>query len=710
MGNTRCRANPLVLGPDLQVDHPEPEQQVPEEPWGEAIGHDEGEAILEAVNVNGIDLTERSPIKDLRKAREFLGVSQGGSKVRLYERIVVEHKMALRRRAVEIGFEEYHGGQVLPREQELPQQPSERERRLHKLTHIPYRAWCAHCVSCKAKDDSKRKTTIETVQQRSFPTVQLDVMFGVNNNAVVLLVDVWTRFCYAVPMGRKSGAAVAEAIVAFLGLLGYFEKVEIVCDNEPLLRRGVEQAKVIREKSKLETTSQFNKAFDKGRTAIAERAIQTVRNQAKTLISHLEENAQTKFADGHPIHLWSYVHAAWLLNRYHIHSALGMTPYQCVYGRPYLGRICGFGSTVYGLVGTASKYKPRWTKGAWLTKDGSDQNVIATDSERLVRTRAIRQVGEEFDVELLQCLEASPEQLLKVATHTRAKMAPSLPPTPLPYLQQRRDDEDDEPNDDKDDEGDRNDGQQGGEREQPGTPDEAASDPPTDDERSKQGRGIGGEKRSGEDLQSSSSVTEKVIKFDMATQKHTLEEGRKPELKLPKLQNYSKKNTAESQPEGERATKAGRSSDALSSSPTFAGNIRQVGNYDGVDMYVDDEEEKFVYEEFDFVEKNEVNYEEAENEAEGPPEVTTEVLQKLDQEAAVEELERIGKTEELKDSSERVEMVFKNWNIWIAFREALDVSEKPRFDLQCELEGLKANSISLAGCCRRHLVKVQMFS
>ena len=111
-----------------------------------------------------------------------------------------------------------------------------------------------------------------------------------------------------------------------------------------LLRRGVEQAKVIREKSKLETTSQFNKAYDKGRTAIAERTIQTVRNQAKTLISHLEENAKTKFADGHPIHLWSYVHATWLLNRYHVHSALGMTPYQCVYGRPYLGRICEFGS------------------------------------------------------------------------------------------------------------------------------------------------------------------------------------------------------------------------------------------------------------------------------------------------------------------------------------------------------------------------------
>ncbi len=38
-----------------------------------------------------------------------------------------------------------------------------------------------------------------------------------------------------------------------------------------------------------------------------------------------------------------------------------------------------------------------------------------------------------------------------------------------------------------------------------------------------------------------------------------------------------------------------------------------------------------------------------------------------------------------------MDMVFNSWNIWIAFREALDVSEKPRFDLQCELEAIKAN-------------------
>lgn len=69
-------------------------------------------------------------------------------------------------------------------------------------------------------------------------------------------------------------------------------------------------------------------------------------------------------------------------------------------------------------------------------------------------------------------------------------------------------------------------------------------------------------------------------------------------MKIPRLQNYCKKNPAEAHLEDERVTKAGRSASEL----TFAGNTRQVGSYDGVDMYVDDEEEKLNYEEFDFVE------------------------------------------------------------------------------------------------------------
>ena len=51
-----------VLGPDLQVDNPGPEQLVPEQLWGEAIRREEGEAIPETgKNVKSWKQTTEDP-------------------------------------------------------------------------------------------------------------------------------------------------------------------------------------------------------------------------------------------------------------------------------------------------------------------------------------------------------------------------------------------------------------------------------------------------------------------------------------------------------------------------------------------------------------------------------------------------------------------------------------------------------------------------
>ena len=81
----------------------------------------------------------------------------------------------------------------------------------------------------------------------------------------------------------KSASVIATAIINFLGLFGYFQQVEVSCDNENVSVAGVNQAKVMRNKVGATLIPQFGKNYSKGRTAMAERAIQTVRNQGKTL-------------------------------------------------------------------------------------------------------------------------------------------------------------------------------------------------------------------------------------------------------------------------------------------------------------------------------------------------------------------------------------------------------------------------------------------
>ena len=40
---------------------------------------------------------------------------------------------------------------VKPKMLKVPGEPSESERRLHELTHLPYRDWCEHCVKLKGR-------------------------------------------------------------------------------------------------------------------------------------------------------------------------------------------------------------------------------------------------------------------------------------------------------------------------------------------------------------------------------------------------------------------------------------------------------------------------------------------------------------------------------------------------------------------------------
>ena len=54
-----------------------------------------------------------------------------------------------------------------------PGQPSPAERAEHNLTHIPYRAWCAHCVRGKARGRQSRRLGSEAARS-SCPRVRLD--------------------------------------------------------------------------------------------------------------------------------------------------------------------------------------------------------------------------------------------------------------------------------------------------------------------------------------------------------------------------------------------------------------------------------------------------------------------------------------------------------------------------------------------------------
>ena len=436
-----CEESSLPSNPPA-VDVPLVDAEIEAEQEGlrpEAEGGDHGGDLVvqveipEKIYVEGLEPKATSSVYDLRRICRFFGINQSGSKRKMYERIVHCHVVALRRQALEMYEQQYRAEVIDPQEGRVPiKQPSLRERRLHELTHLPFRPWCPHCTACKSRPDHQQRSDPEEVAARENPTIQLDLMFGISGGPNLIMIDVWSRYIRAIPMKTKSAKGIADSLMTFIGELGHLQAVEVAHDNEPVVNAGVEQARVVRNKVGLRLIDQTSKNFHKGRTAIAERSIQTVRAQAKTLMHDLQQRVEMSFEDKHVLHDWAIMHASWLLNRFHLHSATKSTAYQQIHNRPYRGRVTSFGSFCFGLDGTIDKHHPSWLAGVWHGKDLADHDILAVGNQRLIRCKAVRQSDQMWDKERLAGLSIGPSDLLKIATHSKMKLYPTLPPAPVP--------------------------------------------------------------------------------------------------------------------------------------------------------------------------------------------------------------------------------------------------------------------------------------
>ena len=224
-------------------------------------------------------------------------------KPRLFERVKRAHRDSLRRSAVEIANAEYEREAQVAVEIPGPRrQPSARA--LHNLIHIPYRDWCQLCISTRARGDYQHSVADpEAALERDRPTIQVDFYFCEGNDerktvseakAILLLVDVWTRYTHVEPMEKKSARAVGEEISRFAGMVGHVGMIELEGDNEHVLVAGMELCKSVGAKHGFPTTISLNKSYSKSRTGVAERTIQTVRNLQKTLVAQLEHEIQCK--------------------------------------------------------------------------------------------------------------------------------------------------------------------------------------------------------------------------------------------------------------------------------------------------------------------------------------------------------------------------------------------------------------------------------
>eukprot|EP00435_Cladocopium_sp_Y103_P000040 s2725_g1.t1 len=359
------------------------------------------------VVVGSTMIKKDSSIALMRAGAEYLGISKSGSKETLWTRLnqsvqKFEHQR-LFQDANKLYREEMEIKGIKPQAQ--PRAPSDQERMLHEHTHLPFRPWCDFCVSCKSKMDAQRPVDDAPEGRREGPSMQIDYCYGKiapGDPAITVLVglDCQTKMLTAMPVETKGSnlRGQAEHLTRFSLMMNHLDKLELVADSEPTMLSLCQSVSLMRQHLGFETVISHGRPGDKGRTAQVERAIQTLRRQASTLLHMAEQKCELRLPGTHALVPWSYIHAAWLLNRFHNHSTIKTSPFQLAFGRSYAGRVACFGETVMVLHrrGLNCKAGPQWVPGIWLGKSEQEDLHVVAAPEGILRGKAIRRTAEPW--------------------------------------------------------------------------------------------------------------------------------------------------------------------------------------------------------------------------------------------------------------------------------------------------------------------------
>ena len=163
--------------------------------------------MVESVKIHDdLVVTPTSSIKLLRDGCKWLGISQAGSKGRMFDRTVKARDLAIKLSIVEVAQEQFRSKQPEVVSVPIPPQPRDKDRKDHEMTHTPCQPWCKFCVMSRSRANQH-------------PPVQCDFFFmeaGKEDAAVALLmVDVWSRYVSVVPLKPLNTQIVGNAQVTY---------------------------------------------------------------------------------------------------------------------------------------------------------------------------------------------------------------------------------------------------------------------------------------------------------------------------------------------------------------------------------------------------------------------------------------------------------------------------------------------------------------
>ena len=385
-------------------------------------------------------------MKTLKALCTEFGISRFGSKQEILRRLsrnIIEAERHHELSTAQKKYQEYALAEPLKDQK----RPKPEEVAIHNLTHLPYASWCPVCVACKGKESPHFRENPEK-ERSSRPTFCMDFCFtGTSHDeapAAVSLVciDSWSRNSVCIPTAAKGKDLIEHLAegVTYMSTQLQYGSINLKADNENTMTRLKNVIQKQRSSLGLGTVLQDAVSGQKETNGMAERAIQTIRRQALTLLKGTEENAGILIAHTHPIFSWAFRHASWILNRYHRRSGTGMTPYEWISGRPFQGQLAEFGESLMVLVNRSGikagkKGDPIWMRGVFLGKSDNDL-YITWHMDGIKTSRSAKRCPDHFDPKAISSVgihtwEVRHTTLATRAIPRRSLPAPSVEPPPL---------------------------------------------------------------------------------------------------------------------------------------------------------------------------------------------------------------------------------------------------------------------------------------
>jgi hypothetical protein len=272
-----------------------------------------------------------------------------------------------------------------PVSRRAPVAPTAKEIAEHDLVHLPFRSWCPCCVAGKAKHWPHFKKSQEEKGEDRVPSIHMDYWFMRDNEdderVTVLNYKEKLSRAYGAHIVQKKGvdAEIAKRVIKNLESWGCQGLVSMKTDQESAIRSLVEEVK--RQRTS-ETLVELAKRYDSQSNGIAERSVQSIEGQVRTLKLALEQHLNGKISMSHVIMAWMVEHAADLLNKFAVGED-GRTAYERIKGKKYSGEALEFGREILYRIPCkpeGGNMSERWVPGVWLGKRSvSDEHVVGLE-------------------------------------------------------------------------------------------------------------------------------------------------------------------------------------------------------------------------------------------------------------------------------------------------------------------------------------------